>query len=200
MPTFQSRPELQIFHTNSSQFLGFLPVSPDPTSPGAVRIIAASRKNIYRLRQDASVPPELLQYFAAAVISLPPLRERHEDIPVLARHFASVVCAQHRRPLADFTRRATATMRYHEWPENVRELKRRIQAAIVDQEATVIDAQHLALDSTDLRSVVPLLQAKESFALEYILDVLDLNGGNKSKTARDLDVDPRTIFRYIEGK
>jgi DNA-binding NtrC family response regulator len=54
------------------------------------------------------------------------------------------------------------------------------------------------LGPTDLAPILPLAQAKEEFQRKYVLEVLERNGGNRTQTAKDLGVDPRTIFRYLE--
>ena len=63
---------------------------------------------------------------------------------------------------------------------------------------TLIGPDDLDLGGDQKRTVIPLTQAREEFTRTYILEVLERNGGNRTRTARDLGVDPRTIFRYLE--
>jgi transcriptional regulator with GAF, ATPase, and Fis domain len=62
----------------------------------------------------------------------------------------------------------------------------------------VLGPGDLDLDEKALPEVLPLAEAREKFQRDYVLQVLEHNDGNRTKTARDLDVDPRTIFRYLE--
>jgi DNA-binding NtrC family response regulator len=86
----------------------------------------------------------------------------------------------------------------HNWPGNIRELENRIKKAIVLCESTVIGPDDLGLTGDVLPQILPLAEAKDKFQREYINEVLALNNGNRTKTARDLGVDPRTVFRHLE--
>src|SRR5205807_9462838 len=86
----------------------------------------------------------------------------------------------------------------HRWPGNIRELENRVKKAVVLSDKALLGPEDLDLSSDELPSILPLADAKEKFQREYINQILDLNGGNRTKTARDLGVDPRTIFRHLE--
>jgi len=77
-------------------------------------------------------------------------------------------------------------------------MENRIKKAIVLCESTVIGPDDLGLTADVLPEILPLSAAKEKFQRDYINQVLALNNGNRTKTARDLGVDPRTIFRHLE--
>ena len=77
-------------------------------------------------------------------------------------------------------------------------MENRNKKAIVLCQATTIGPADLDLSADELPPVLPLAQAKEEFQRDYVLQVLERNGGNRTKTAKDLGVDPRTIFRYLE--
>ena len=89
-------------------------------------------------------------------------------------------------------------MRRHAWPGNVRELENRLKKAIVLSDRAQLTAEDLDLSGDSLVPVVPLAEAKATFQRDYINQVLERNGGNRTKTARDLGVDARTIFRHLE--
>ena len=97
-----------------------------------------------------------------------------------------------------FTPNAIAAVRKHRWPGNIRELENRLKKAIVLAEKALISPEDLDLRPEDLPAILPLADAKEKFQREYINEALALNNGNRTKTARDLGVDPRTIFRHLE--
>ena len=97
-----------------------------------------------------------------------------------------------------FTPRALQAMRQYDWPGNVRQLENRIKKAIVLADKTLIGPEDLDLGEEASRTAVPLSQAREEFTRRYILEVLERNGGNRTRAAKQLGVDPRTVFRYLE--
>ena len=84
------------------------------------------------------------------------------------------------------------------WPGNVRQLENRIKKAVVLADKTLIGPRNLDISAESIKAIVPLSEAREDFTRRYILEVLERNNGNRTKTARDLGVDPRTVFRYLE--
>ena len=89
-------------------------------------------------------------------------------------------------------------IRKYRWPGNVRQLENRIKKALILSSRPQIQASDLDLMPEVLKPVMTLADAKEDFQRRYINEILELNNGNRSKTARDLGVDPRTIFRHLE--
>jgi DNA-binding NtrC family response regulator len=80
----------------------------------------------------------------------------------------------------------------------VRQLENRIRKALVLCDRTLLAPEDLDLGPEALAPILPLEKAKEEFQRRYVLDALERNNGNRTQTARDLGVDPRTIFRYLE--
>ena len=93
---------------------------------------------------------------------------------------------------------AIASLKRHNWPGNIRELENRVKKAVVLSDKALLGPEDLGLLPTDLPPILPLNEAKEKFQREYINEILALNDGNRTKTARDLGVDPRTVFRHLE--
>ena len=93
---------------------------------------------------------------------------------------------------------AMVAMRKYTWPGNIRQLENRIKKAVVLADKTHLGPEDLDLKPEDIEPVMPLTRAKEEFQKRYIAEVLARNNGNRTKTARDLGVDPRTIFRHLE--
>jgi DNA-binding NtrC family response regulator len=91
-----------------------------------------------------------------------------------------------------------AALRRHPWPGNIRELENRVKKAAVLAEGPLVGAEDLDLRADARDSTLPLSDAIEDFRNRYISEILERNGGNRTKTAKDLDVDPRTIFRHLE--
>ncbi len=89
-------------------------------------------------------------------------------------------------------------MRKYAWPGNIRELENRIKKAVVLADRPLLAPRTWTSGPRCLDPILPLAQAKEEFQKRYINEVLERNGGNRTKTAKDLGVDPRTIFRHLE--
>lgn len=89
-------------------------------------------------------------------------------------------------------------MKKYNWPGNIRELENRIKKAVVLADKPLLGPEDLDLRPENLPPILPLALAKEEFQKRYINEVLERNGGNRTKTAKDLGVDPRTIFRHLE--
>ena len=97
-----------------------------------------------------------------------------------------------------FSPAALAAIRKYDWPGNIRQLENRIKKALVLCDKTLLGPEDLDLGPEAQAPIVPLEKAKEEFQRKYVLEVLERNNGNRTQTARDLGVDPRTIFRYLE--
>ncbi len=163
-----------------------------------IRILAATNRNLEEEIKKGNFREDL--YFRLNVISihLPPLRERGDDIVLLAKYFLQKFSKEYDRNIQGFTPQAISAIQRYKWPGNIRELENRIRKAVILADGTQIDTSDLELKEESLEPILPLSEAKERFQLQYIQHVLRLNNGNRTKTARDLGVDPRTIFRYLE--
>ncbi len=94
--------------------------------------------------------------------------------------------------------RPLAAIKRYTWPGNIRQLENRIKKALVLCDKTLLGPEDLDLGPEAMDPILPLEKAKEDFQRRYVLEVLERNNGNRTQTARDLGVDPRTIFRYLE--
>ena len=124
-------------------------------------------------------------------------RGSRDDIVQLAQFFLSQYAAQYGskvRVLKRFNQGDEVLF----WPGNVRQLENRVKKAVIMSDSALLNPSDLSLAPGDKRHIKPLSQAEEDFKKKYIREVLDMNNWNKAQTARVLDVDPRTIFRYIE--
>ena len=131
-------------------------------------------------------------------LHLPPLRDRRDDIVVLARYMVGRYAPEYGGKVRGLTPNAIAAIKRHRWSGNIRELENRIKKAVVLSDKALLGPEDLDLTPDDLPPILPLAEAKEQFQRDYINEILVLNNGNRTKTARDLGVDPRTIFRHLE--
>ncbi len=166
--------------------------------PVDIRILAATNRNLEteikanRFREDL--------YYRLNVVNIhnPPLRDRGEDVMVIAKYLLNRYAAEYGGMVKGFSPNAVIAIRKFGWPGNIRQLENHIKKACVLADKTLLGPDDLVLTADVLPAVLPLAEAKDKFQREYINQVLELNNGNRTKTARDLGVDPRTIFRHLE--
>jgi len=163
-----------------------------------IRIVAATNRDLEACIKEGTFREDLYYRLNVVNLHLPPLRERGDDVVLLAKFLLKKYAAEFGAAVKGFTPKALEEMRNYDWPGNVRQLENRIKKAIVLADKTLIGVDDLDLGGDQQRVVVPLTQAREDFTRQYILEILERNGGNRTRTARDLGVDPRTVFRYLE--
>jgi transcriptional regulator with PAS, ATPase and Fis domain len=168
------------------------------SDPVDIRILAATNRDLAEEIRHSRFREDLYYRLNVVNLHLPPLRDRGDDIPVIARYLLSRYAKEYDAKVKGFSPNATVAIRKYDWPGNIRELENRLKKAIVLTEGNLIGPEDLGLSADALPAVLPLAAAKDKFQRDYINEVLALNNGNRTKTARDLGVDPRTIFRHLE--
>jgi transcriptional regulator with GAF, ATPase, and Fis domain len=163
-----------------------------------IRILTATNRDLEHEIAEGRFREDLFYRLNVVNLHLPPLRDRGDDVLVIARYLLSRYCKEYDSRVKGFSPNASVAIRKHDWPGNIREMENRVKKAIVLCESTVIGPEDLGLTADVLPEILPLSSAKERFQREYINEILALNNGNRTKTARDLGVDPRTIFRHLE--
>jgi len=191
-------PALQVKLLRALQDRAVVKVGDSRPEPVDIRVVAATNKVLEEEVRRGAFREDLFYRLHVVAISLPPLRERGDDVLVLARWFLQRYAKEFQSRARGFSPSATAALRKHRWPGNIRELENRLKKAAVLADGPLITAEDLDLRLEELEPVVPLAEALEAFRKRYISEVLERNGHNRTKTAKDLDVDPRTIFRHLE--
>jgi transcriptional regulator with GAF, ATPase, and Fis domain len=166
--------------------------------PVDIRILAATNRDLEKEIAGGRFREDLFYRLNVVQCELPPLRMRGDDVLVVARYLLSRYAREYDVKVKGLSPNAAVAIRKHNWPGNIRELENRIKKAIVLSESTVIGPDDLGLTGDVLPQILTLADAKDKFQREYINEVLALNNGNRTKTARDLGVDPRTVFRHLE--
>ncbi|MGE5177385.1 MAG: sigma-54-dependent transcriptional regulator [Hyphomicrobiales bacterium] len=172
-----------------------------------VRVVAATHRNLESLVRSGEFREDL--YYRLNVVSLqvPPLRERPEDIPILAEHFLKHYSALANRPLAGFSERAMAALFAYPWPGNVRELENVVDRAVALAPGSIVEETDLPEKlivhaHTGARAAAPAADRAgrplEDVVREHVLRVLEEVGGNKTEAAKVLDVPRRTLYRMLE--
>jgi len=163
-----------------------------------IRVVAATNRELENEIKAGRFREDLYYRLNVVHLLLPPLRDRGDDIVVLARYMLSRYAPEYGNKVRGFTPSAIAAIKRHRWSGNIRELENRIKKAVVLADKALLGPDDLGINPDELPPILPLTEAREKWQREYINEVLGLNAGNRTKTARDLGVDPRTIFRHLE--
>lgn len=166
--------------------------------PVDIRVVNATNKDLEEEIRESRFREDLYYRLNEVAVQLPALRERGDDIHELARFFLQKYGEQYGSRATGFTNECVRGMLSYYWPGNVRQLENRVKKAVIMSDRALINADDLGILASDKRHIANLDEAAEEFKKNYVREALELNNWNKAQTARDLGVDPRTIFRYIE--
>ncbi len=168
-----------------------------------VRVVAATRRDIRSMVESGDFRDDLFYRLNQAMIRLPPLRERREDIPLLVDHFLREACRGHARQSVAITPEAVRKLTAFNWPGNARQLRSVVEEMVVMAECDVLDLDDLPDEirgSTDLVLAVGPNTAgltMEQMERIHIANTLKLTGGNREKTAKMLGIGARTLYRKL---
>lgn len=166
-----------------------------------IRVISATNKALLDEIATGRFREDLYYRLNEIHVTLPALRDRGEDIILLAQHQQKRFAKLYPGRAVGFSPEALAAIRSYVWPGNVRQLENRIKKAVVLADSPLLTPADLGFEGEVKQSEdrwQPLNDAREAFQQQYIRDCLEAHEWNKAATARALDVDARTIFRYIE--
>jgi two-component system NtrC family response regulator len=169
--------------------------------PVNARVIAATNVDLRKAMEEGKFREDLYYRVAVVVIQLPPLRDRGDDIVLLARTFLRRFAAEVKRtPAPQFTSAALRALQRHDWPGNVRELENRIRRAVIMAEGRAITPEDLELADPGeapppLRTLREIRDAAERTA---ILNALQRNQWRIAPTAQELDISRPTLYELME--
>jgi transcriptional regulator with PAS, ATPase and Fis domain len=164
-----------------------------------VRFIAATNRDLRKAVQQGQFRDDLYYRLNVIAITLPPLRERREDIPLLVEHFIERLRAETGRKVLGLSREALEALQAHDWPGNVRELRNALERAVVVAPGNVIEARDLGLQPAVALAPggVALRSSLEDVERAHIAAVLGDTGFNVSQAARVLGIDRVTLYNKI---
>ena len=169
-----------------------------------VRLVAASNQDLAQLVKERRFREDLFYRLNVITVHVPPLRERREDIPLLAEHFLRVYAAKNNRRLEGLTDDALKRLEAYAWPGNVRELENVIERGVVLARGSQMDVADLP---PEIAGATPLPEGVVSVRIgtplaeveQRLLDAtLAATGGNKTLAAKLLGIDVRTVARKLE--
>ncbi|MDR2738645.1 MAG: sigma-54 dependent transcriptional regulator [Treponema sp.] len=180
--------------------------------PVNARIISATNREIETLVREGSFREDLYYRLNVFRLAIPPLRERREDIPLLAEHLLKKISFRMGRPLPVLTQAAAEKLREHPFPGNVRELENILERALIYREngsVTPGDIELRRLDSEGMPGAAfpagppaaeapPAIPSLESLEREAIRNALTRTGGNRTRAAAELGISRKTIINKIK--
>ncbi len=160
-----------------------------------VRIVATTSADPRRDVQAGRLRDDLYERLCSVHVSMPPLRERNNDVLLLAEHFLKHFADEHQRLVRDFSRLARAKLAAHNWPSNVRGLEQAIESAVMQCEGTTLEASDLGFEPDSSALGEPRVPGSTMADIERhaILQTLDSVAGSTVRAAEILDVSVRTI-------
>jgi two-component system, NtrC family, response regulator AtoC len=178
------------------------------TIPVDVRVITATNEDLRQLVRARAFREDLFYRINVAALTIPPLRERKEDIPILVEHFIRKYAREFKRDVRGISRGALPSLSAYDWPGNVRELENVIERSVALATRPVIRLDDLPLDlaihDEPARGVaggapLSLKEARDRFEQVYILRALERENWNQSRAARTLGVHRNTLLARLAG-
>ena len=180
-----------------------------------VRVIAATNKNLQEEIRKGAFREDLFFRLNVIPFQVPALRERRDDIPLLARHFIGEIAAEYGRRPKELSPEALGALLDQPWPGNVRELRNIIERLVIMTPGDRIEPRHLpapllpgmaaAAEAAEpgargaLEDFPSLAEAREDFEKRYIWKKYQESGRNMSRTAEALDVERSNLYRKMKG-
>ena len=175
-------------------------VGGDKTLRVDVRLVAATNRDLEAMVAEGTFRSDLFYRLNVVSLTVPPLRERIDDIAVLAAHFLRKFTAEHGREIDGFDDHALAVMQRYAWPGNVRELSNAVERAVVMSSGSTIFAEDLPLPVVAASRAAPEVAARtlkallREFEAGVIRQALDRNQDNRSRTANELGISRRALL------
>jgi len=168
-----------------------------------VRIIAATNQPLEPLVQSGKFREDFFDRLNVVAITLPPLRERKEDIPFLANHFLQKFSEENHKNISHLSPEALEILTRYSWPGNVRELEHTVERAVIFSVHPIILPEDLPGKMSEETGGPEILIPEKPLSLRalekrYVLKVLQETGGNKKKASEILGIDRVTLYRILE--
>lgn len=169
------------------------------------RLIASTNKNLKDEVEKGSFRNDLFYRINVMPMNLPPLRDRKDDIPVLANYFVLQLSKEMNRKVFPLSQEIMETLMAYNWPGNVRELKNIIERLVVMAHKAEIDLEDIPEElkiNANIKSThyqkESLIESRKEFEKQYIIDALEKNFRNVGKTAEDLKIAKKNLYKKIK--
>lgn len=172
--------------------------------PVDTRTVCATNVDIVRAIKEGKFREDLYYRISVISINLPPLRERGDDILLLANYFLRVFNEEYHKKVRRFSSSAVKFLKNYEWPGNVRELRNRVQRAIIMGGTTTLEPSDLGCEmelpviTEEMQPAISLREARDRVEREMIVAVIDRSNGNIVKAAEALKVSRPTLYDLMK--
>lgn len=169
-----------------------------------VRIVAATNRNLQQAVKDGAFRADLFFRLNVVSLTIPPLRNRQEDIPQLIERSLARLCRDMKRPMSHMSPSAIKKLASYAWPGNVRELENAIERAVVLKTGNLLEPEDFALHSLELQqqespvNYLPFHDSVEHHKVFIIRDALAKTGGSRAQAAELLGLQPTYLSRLIK--
>jgi transcriptional regulator with PAS, ATPase and Fis domain len=161
-----------------------------------IRLICATNRDLMKMVSESKFREDLLYRINTIMIEVPPLRDRVDDIPVLANHFLRVYCEKYNKDLMRFNTHALEKLANYNWPGNVRELQHSIEKAVIMSDSPVLLPTDFELNPSS-RSIHHQELTLEEMEKQMILESLKRHGNNLSIVAEKLGISRQTLYNKL---
>jgi len=193
VPLAQQAKLLRVLETGEFERVGS-----SRTRQADVRLLSATNAHLDTEVEAGRFRQDLYFRLRTVEITLPPLRDRREDLPTLASHFLGIHATRYRKPLSGFDEAAMKTLLAHHWPGNVRELDHAIEGAVLMSTGTTIRAAELGLATSTSRAPRIEDMSLEDVETLLIRKALARYAGNVSRAAEALGLSRSALYRRIQ--
>jgi two-component system NtrC family response regulator len=173
--------------------------------PLDVRVIAATNKNIQEEMKEGKFRDDLYYRLNVISIFLPPLRDRGDDVIILANTFLKRLIRSMKSNIIGFSNEAISALRNYDWPGNIRELENKVKRAMIMAKSQYIMPEDLDILSPEVAPIVqkqsqklPLKEARDRLETQYIKEYLNRNSGNVSRASEQIGITRSTFYSLIE--
>lgn len=164
-----------------------------------VRILSATHRDLDAAIADAQFREDLYYRLNVVSLALPPLRDRREDVPLLARHFLTELAEKYQRPLTGFAPDALDMLVAADWPGNIRQLRNALEQCCALATTPTIPASLVARALRDKPADIrPLAEARADFERDYLVSLLKLTRGQVSEVARLAGRNRTEVYRLLQ--
>jgi transcriptional regulator with PAS, ATPase and Fis domain len=173
------------------------PVGSSKNIPVDIRLISATNRPLQEMTGDGRFREDLLYRINTITLVVPPLRDRPEDIPGLARHFVSLYAQKYHQDTMTLTDGALKKLMACPWPGNIRELQHQMEKAVIMNATGRIGEKNLYLNQTGFRQTNNTLNLAENEKM-LIGEALEKTGRNYTRAARELGITRRTLYNKLK--
>jgi len=161
------------------------------------RVVAATNQDLQAGLRSGKFREDLYYRLSVVNIVVPPLRDRGDDLRLLAEYFLEYYARHYKRRIRGFTQSALRAIQAHAWPGNVRELENRVQRAVILTQDAYLHPEDLELGEGEAAQARTLQDARETAEQALIVDALTRNAGNITRAAREIDVSRPTFHDLL---